>query len=88
MKHHMTGTVIASETTQHIKKSPPFRACFIASSSLLDGIITLFVLRKRKLAETIQTHCPSQRVDCPLLYGCALTVIGTYSYQYGEDLKQ
>lgn len=84
----MMGTVIASVTTKHIKKSPPLLPCFIASSSLLDGIITLFVLRKRKLAETIQTHCPSQRVDCPLLYGCVLTVIGTYSYQYGEDLKQ
>lgn len=55
IKHHMMGTVIASETMKHIKKSPPFLACFIASSSPLDGIITLFVLRKRKLAETIQT---------------------------------
>lgn len=68
IKHHMMGTVIASETTEHIKKSPPFLACFIASSSPLDGIITLFVLRKRKMAETIQTtaHPRGEIVPCDM----------------------
>lgn len=55
IKHCMMGAVIASQTTERIKNPLPSLACFIASSSSLDGIITLFVLRKRKLAAAIQT---------------------------------
>lgn len=64
----MIGAVIASETTKHIKKSPPFLACFIAPSSPFDGIITLFVLRKRTLADTIQNtaHSRGQIVPCDM----------------------
>lgn len=68
IRHHMIGAVIASETTKHIKKSPPFLACFIAPSSPFDGIITLFVLRKRTLADTIQNtaHSRGQIVPCDM----------------------
>lgn len=44
--------------------------------------------KKEEAGRNHSDNSPSQRVDCPLLYGCALTVMGTYSYQYGEDLKQ
>lgn len=73
IKHRMMGAVIASQTTERIKNPLPSLACFIASSSSLDGIITLFVLRKRKLAAAIQTTVRPRGSIAPPWYGCALT---------------
>lgn len=73
IKHRMMGAVIASQTTERIKNPLPSLACFIASSSSLDGIITLFVLRKRKLAAAIQTTVHPRGSIAPPWYGCALT---------------
>lgn len=94
IKHHMMGAVIASETTKRIKNPLPLSlslACFIASSSSLDGIITLFVLRKRKPGRNHSDNSPSQRVRLPLvIWMCSDTVIETCSHISigGEDLKR
>lgn len=65
IKHHMMGAVIAFETTRHIKTSPPFLTCFIASSSPpLDGIIRLFV-RKEESGSWRSDNSSSQRADRP-----------------------
>lgn len=89
IKHRMMGAVIASQTTERIKNPLPSLACFIASSSSLDGIITLFVLRKRKLAAAIQTTVrPRGSIAPPDMDVLWHSDRDLQSYQEGGDLKQ
>lgn len=56
IKHHMMATVIASETTEHIKKNPlPSVHVLLPHPLPLMELLPYLSQRKRRLAETIQT---------------------------------